>query len=269
MKKIASLVVLLSWIGCSDEPAVAVRDDAGATETDAGACVAETDREMCERLAYVCGALSADDNCGDSREIPSCGDEASVCGDFATCGGGGVTGACGCIPESDEELCVAEGAECGALSTTDRCGQVREIASCGDATIVCDAVETCGGAGEPGVCGCAETDAEMCTRAGYVCGELIGTDKCGLDRTIASCGDEALVCSAFETCAGGGIAGECGCSAKSDVQLCAENNYLCGELQIMDNCGTARVISCTPDCICGDGICAPPVETVLTCPVDC
>jgi alpha-tubulin suppressor-like RCC1 family protein len=327
MKIFASLLLLLSFVGCSDDsksngiPTIFVQPDIGNTnnsdgggdaESDAGPdiveCIAETDAEMCARLEYVCGSLDADDNCGDYREISSCGDEATVCGEYATCGGAGVLGACGCAPESDEDLCVRSGiecgelqasdncgvsrtvascgdeanvctiyetcggagepgicgcipetdtelcdlngSECGSLSVTDGCGQVRDIASCGDEATVCSPFETCGGDGDPGVCGCVtETDAEMCIRSGYDCGELVGTDTCGVARTIASCGDEATVCSQFETCGGDGVPGACGCAPKTDVQLCQENTYECGSLQVADNCGTTRTIaSCGAGC---------------------
>ncbi len=326
MRFFASLLLVLSFVGCADDsknevPTIFVQPDLGTigpdggdsdADTDGGAdggvCVPETDAEMCERLDHVCGSLNADDNCGDYREIGSCGDEAAVCGDFATCGGAGVPGACGCIPETDpelclsndiecgelqasdrcgvsrtvascgdegivctiyetcggagepgvcgcipetdDELCTTSGSECGSLSATDKCGETRNIASCGDEAAVCGAFETCGGAGDPGVCGCVtETDVEMCTRAGYECGELTGIDNCGAARTVGSCGDEATVCAGLETCGGDSVPGQCGCAAKTDVQLCQENSYQCGELQVVDNCGTARTIaSCGPEC---------------------
>jgi len=271
MKKLASLVLLSFFVGCSDDPQDPIlSSDTGTTQNDAGAedaCVAETDEAMCARLEYVCGTLSGDDNCGKARVVDVCG--TTACPEFTTCGGAGVLGACGCSPETDAELCTAAVAECGPLNAVDRCGEARVVASCGDEATVCEAAETCGGAGELGVCGCLETDAEMCARVGYICGELVGVDKCGVARTVGSCGDEAVVCAEFGTCGGAGVAGECGCTPKTDVQLCAENNYLCGILETVDNCGTARTVRCTPDCICGDNVCGSPSETPFNCPADC
>ncbi|MEK7705728.1 MAG: hypothetical protein AAB426_12270 [Myxococcota bacterium] len=58
----------------------------------AAACVAESDPEFCSRLGASCGSVSANDNCGTSRTVASCG---AACVDPATCGGGGIANVCG------------------------------------------------------------------------------------------------------------------------------------------------------------------------------
>lgn len=52
----------------------------------------------------------------------------------------------GCFPESDIVLCDTKGAECGPLSTTDSCGQIRQIPTCGSCPgdVACDSNNVCG-----------------------------------------------------------------------------------------------------------------------------
>lgn len=92
-----------------------------------------------------------------------------------------------CEPETNAELCVAAGAECGALSATDRCGFERNIASCGGCTLPA----TCAGGGVTNTCGtsCAPiTDQQLCAQQGQSCGPLTAVDNCGVTRNVASCG---------------------------------------------------------------------------------
>lgn len=265
MKILAALLLAITAVACSDNggggngdpPPIYTLPDTG-NESDAGEdvveCVAETDTEMCTRLGYVCGSLTADDNCGTERTIESCGDAATVCGQFETCGGSGTPGQCGCTAETNEELCTRNNVECGDFTGTDNCGAERTV-SCGDEGVVCTIYETCGGGGTPGQCGCTpESDAEMCTRTGSECGELIANDNCGAERTIASCGDETTVCATLETCGGGGTPGQCGCTPETDVELCDAAAIECGPLTVTDSCGTERIIAS-----CGDEatVCAP------------
>jgi hypothetical protein len=70
------------------------------------------------------------------------GDDGGTMGDD----GGPADG--GCTPETDMALCTAAGAECGAVTATDRCGASRTL-SCGSCTLP----ETCGGVAES-QCGC-------------------------------------------------------------------------------------------------------------------
>lgn len=76
-----------------------------------------------------------------------------------------------------------------------------------------------------------ETDAEMCARYMFECGPLQDLDNCGEMRTIDSCGDEIAVCSADESCGGGGTPGQCGCT----IATCTDLGVLCG--QVADTCG--------------------------------
>lgn len=95
-----------------------------------------------------------------------------------------------CVAESNEELCAAGAAACGALEATDRCGQRRTISSCG----VCGAGTGC----KVNRCeALPETDAAFCARLGASCGALAGTDNVGASRSVASCG----TCAGEEVCA--------------------------------------------------------------------
>jgi len=79
-----------------------------------------------------------------------------------------------CIPETDVEMCLRYGFECGPLQDLDNCGVSREIASCGDESTVCMNFDTCGGSGVPGTCGCT---IATCGELGVLCGEV--ADTCG------------------------------------------------------------------------------------------
>ncbi len=114
----------------------------------------------------------------------------------------------GCVPETDEALCTREGIECGPLDVMDSCGAARRVASCGDPVTVCMEADTCGGGGEPGVCGCTPT---TCESAGVLCGEL--PDSCG---GMLSC--DAFCVDAIDT-------GELhGCAIGSGKLKCWGNN---------------------------------------------
>src|SRR6185436_7634823 len=56
-----------------------------------GPCVAESDDELCGRLAKNCGQVTGTDNCGNARTVASCG----TCSSPQTCGGGGTANVCG------------------------------------------------------------------------------------------------------------------------------------------------------------------------------
>lgn len=87
-----------------------------------------------------------------------------------------------CVPETDEELCAALGIECGPAMGMDRCGAQREVETCGEEIDVCPQDTTCGGGGEPGVCGCTP---RTCEDLGVLCGPA--EDSCG----------QALQCDLF------------------------------------------------------------------------
>lgn len=90
--------------------------DVGPDAAPDQGCVPETDEEMCLRYDYECGPLQDLDNCGVERTIDSCGDGATVCMDFDSCGAGGIPGQCGCTIATCESL----GVLCGEVDDT--CG---------------------------------------------------------------------------------------------------------------------------------------------------
>jgi len=84
--------------------------------------------------------------------------------------------------------CESVGANCGPIG--DGCGGIIE---CGD----CDGLETCGGGGEPSVCGGSSgCIPQTCEDVGADCGPI--GDGCG--GSIDSCGE----CSGTDVCGGGG-----------------------------------------------------------------
>jgi hypothetical protein len=89
-------------------------------------CAAESDGEFCSLNSVSCGPLSGTDNCGQARNVESCG----TCVAPQSCGGGGMSGVCGCTPESDSQFCQAQGVTCGTANGTDNCGASRS-ANCG------------------------------------------------------------------------------------------------------------------------------------------
>jgi formylglycine-generating enzyme required for sulfatase activity len=165
-------------------------DASGARDTgvtDAG-CVSESDATFCQRLGAQCGPVSAQDNCGRLRTLPTCGPCAGI---GQTCGGAGFPNQCGCAPESEATFCARNQRECGALTGADNCGTTRTASSCG----TCAAGQACGAGGVLGRCACApESDVTFCARYGR-CGATSGVDNCGVTRSGVAC-----ACSATEAC---------------------------------------------------------------------
>lgn len=194
-------------------------------------CVPETDRQLCTRMGRSCSALDAFDNCDASRHVNSCGS----CTAPQSCGGGGRAGVCGCTGESERELCVAAGAQCGQVRVTDRCNVPRTL-ECGG----CSAPNACGGGGQPNRCGCSgETNEQLCAANALECGTASVRDRCGRTRTV-SCGG----CTTPVTCGGGGQANRCGCTAETDEQLCTAAGARCGSVTRTDRCGRSRTVGC-------------------------
>lgn len=159
-----------------------------------------------------------------------------------------------CIADSVVELCNRAGAECGSISTRDRCGNSRD-ATCG----ACPAGQACGIGAEPNRCGaCPVTDSgALCRAAGRSCGAALLTDACGATRSV-DCGEcpSNLACSPL---------GRCVCLAETDAELCARERFDCGAAQVVDRCGESRAVSCGT---CTSGLCGAsgiPNRCALTC----
>ncbi|HEY3447747.1 MAG TPA: endonuclease/exonuclease/phosphatase family protein [Myxococcales bacterium] len=245
MRRSLFVVPLILLCSCPPQPPSGPADAAPDAQVDPG--------DACLPLscgAFNCGSL--EDGCGTSL---NCG----TCTLPETCGGAGADHVCGippCEPESDGELCLAQGRNCGPLAARDRCGADR-TAQCGD----CTAPQTCGGSGAQGVCGdgtCSETDAELCKRFGKDCDAIQARDLCNQPRTV-ECG----TCTAPDTCGYGGAQNVCGrCpTPETDAELCTRLNTFCGSITATDLCGDLRTVLCgeCPDaCVvgCPDG-CTP------------
>ncbi len=178
--------------------------------------------------------------------------------------------------------CQQQGFTCGQQG--DGCGGV--IPSCG----MCPMGQTCGGGGQPGVCGgsmcmprtCQQQNIE-CGQAGDGCGNVIpncgtcpmgqvcgagGPGRCGsgacVPRTCQqqslSCGPagdgcgnliQCGPCTAPDTCGGGGTPGVCG-RTSCQPRTCMQANAACG--LIADGCGgTVSCGNCIAPLTCGGG----------------
>jgi hypothetical protein len=222
------LVTCCAMAGCRE---------AGGSDTDVqpaggsgGSCSLESDVALCAQEGRECGETTVTDKCGDTRTI-TCG----TCEAPLTCGGGGQPGMCGqdaCEPESDQTLCADNGRLCGELTVTDGCGESRTI-PCGS----CTPPDTCGGGGQPGVCGHGvcdpESDETLCSNLGKECGQVSTVDACGEQRTVV-CG----TCSVGSSCGAGGTDGVCG--SISELTWCTPTASVPAGWSFLDN-GTVRV----------------------------
>jgi hypothetical protein len=120
-------------------------------EGGSGACTPRT----CKDLGLECGPSG--DGCGGVLECGTCTAPASCGGSglFGICGAGIDGGTDGCTPRTCAEL----GFECGPAA--DGCGNPI-LGGCG----TCTAPQTCGGGGQPNVCGVGAADAGSITDAG-------------------------------------------------------------------------------------------------------
>jgi hypothetical protein len=154
------------------------------------------------------------------------------------------------IPICTAKTCAELGADCGPAG--DGCGG---LIQCG----TCPAGQTCGGGGQPSLCGTPTCTAKTCAQLGIQCGPA--GDGCG--GLIASCG----TCPAGQTCGGGGMPGVCGnltCSPKTCAQLgiqCGPAGDGCGGLL---QCGT-----CPMNQTCGGGGMAGICGTTMCTPKSC
>lgn len=135
---------------------------------------------MSKRRVLVGFVLVLTAACGDDGGGSGGGDDAGPGSD----GGGdrADAGGCGLV------TCESAGATCGPIG--DGCGGVIQ---CGE----CEGTETCGGGGEPSVCGGSSGCVpQTCEDVGANCGPI--GDGCG--GSVDSCGD----CDGDEVCGGGG-----------------------------------------------------------------
>jgi hypothetical protein len=214
---------------------------------DGGLCTARSDAALCAGMGKACGPLRTTDECNVLRDIASCGS----CPGNSPCS---AAGSCGCVGETDAELCSTNHAACGQIKVSDRCGVLRTIASCGS----CTAPRSCTGT----ECSCVpETPAQLCAAAGKACDSLSTTDRCGTAVTVASCG----TCTAPYVCS---TTGQCACPTETDAQFCARLGRACGSASGTDLCGRPRNVASCGTCAgtnaCSQGVCACPGETAAS-----
>ncbi len=211
--------------GSADPPDGGVPPDGGTQGGDDmdDMCEPKSEGELCVMLQAQCGTTETTDGCGnqlmiDCGECPG-GDECGMDNTCATCN-----------PETDDELCMREGATCGTITVTDRCDMERTI-GCGMCTgddDICTAANAC-------ECQ-AEDDATFCGRLGAQCGSVTDRDNCGDERTV-NCGRcDSGTCEPDNTCSV--------CKPETDSAFCARLNTDCGSVTGMDNCMKSRTVDC-------------------------
>lgn len=217
--------------GCEGAKSCVPLDSGGLCST----CNGESDEELCAEAGRACGMLSGIiDRCGTSREVASCGECAM--GQACT-----AEGACSgeCVPESDDELCMGQGAECGALTLEDACGDMRTI-DCGECEQgSCLADNTCSAC-------TPESDDAFCARLSAECGLLSGADNCGQMREDVDCG----MCADGERC---DMSNTCACPM-AECPMGAECGGATNACGSMTFCG-ALMGACASGEICGDNLC--------------
>ena len=135
-----------------------------------------------------------------------------------------------CVPKT----CNEQGVQCGPAG--DGCGNT--IADCGD----CPPGQTCGGGGQPSVCGGPQCKATTCADQNIQCGPA--GDGCG-DQI--ECGS----CAAGQSCGGGGMPGVCG-NQPCTPETCTKLGITCGPAG--DGCGGLLMCgSCANGQTCGGG----------------
>ena len=155
-------------------------------------------------------------------------------------------------PTCTPTTCNAQGFNCGPAG--DGCGG--QLA-CGN----CPAGQTCGGGGQPGVCGGHPCTPVSCATQNIQCGPT--GDGCG---NLEQCGN----CPNGQTCGGGGVPGHCGAPNCTPI-TCNSQGIQCGPAG--NGCGgLLECGNCPPGEACGSGghpgICgAPDASTcsALTC----
>ncbi|APR87553.1 Tryptophan synthase alpha chain [Minicystis rosea] len=137
------------------------------------------------------------------------------------------------VPTCKKSTCAAQSIQCGPAG--DGCGGLLD---CG----ACSAGKTCGGGGQPSVCGAPTCTPKTCAQQNVQCGPA--GDGCG---SLLQCGS----CPAGQTCGGGGVPGVCGAGACNPL-TCAAQSIQCGPAG--DGCGNLLDCgSCPAGKTCGGG----------------
>jgi hypothetical protein len=127
------------------------------------------------------------------------------------------------IPTCTPTTCAAQNIHCGPAGNG--CGGLLDCGSC-------TSPQTCGGGGQPSVCGAPTCTPKTCGQQAIQCGPA--GDGCG---NLLQCG----TCPAGQTCGGGGMSGVCG-SGTCTSKTCAQQAIQCGPAG--DGCG--NLLQCGP-----------------------
>ncbi len=161
-------------------------------------CRPEDDAALCAQRNAECGTFDTTDRCGEPRAV-TC--TAKECQEPELCLGN----RCICPAEPDEEVCGANGLDCGSSMAKDHCGTLRSI-NCGDALSACGDEKYC----VEGTCGSARPPSnDSCSGAKELRfgGELaivdvdtsLAADDSRGSMALGTCGDGRDVVFHFET----------------------------------------------------------------------
>ncbi len=210
------------------------------------------------RLLPITALIALAAACGATDPNGSCLEICQGCCLDGVCQAGDSPDACGaphtlCVLCGPGTVCTALGQCSGASATGGGGGGVAGGAGGGTAAGGGAGGGTAAGGGAGGGGGgtscTGESDPELCAAAGRLCGALAAVDRCGVSRSILSCGS----CSTGQVCE---ASGACVCQPESNAQLCQRLGAGCGLLTAADNCGTQRTVSCgtcTGTDSCGGG----------------
>lgn len=262
---------------CSCSGDVCTCDDSTTTTT--------TTEAPCSCVEKACGDS---DGCGGFCQGP-CPDDGQTCQDGqCVCDPESCSGCCSgsaCLAGTDLGFCGTGGVDCFACASGQRCLEgacVCDATSCGgccssggtclagtdsgacgtdgEDCVECTGVDSCGGSGTAGVCGCTELTCQP-GQCGFV------SDGCG---DFINCGG----CTGFDTCGGGGTDNICGCKPATScpagkdcgtvpdgcggIVACGSNQGNCPAGQCLHCVDNTCVSTCTGDQVCGTDTCCTP-----------
>ncbi len=219
---IQALAAALLIAGCTGEVLMGQTGASTSSSTSSSSTSSSASSSTSSSSTSSSASSSSSSGTSSSSTTSSSASSTSSSSSTSSCSSGG-----GCVPKT----CAEQGFNCGVVG--DGCAGLLD---CGVCTSTC-ALVTCGGGGQPNVCGAPPGTPMTCAQAGYTCGPApdgcCGTIDCGTcpagQQCGGFCGDAPGVCMP----AGGGAC----CT-----QTCAEQGRECG--MAGDGCG--NVLDCGP-----------------------
>jgi hypothetical protein len=92
------------------------------------------------------------------------------------------------------------------------------------------------------------TSAQTCGDCNTACASA---DACTTAACVGGACSATSACTGYQTCGGGGVAGQCGCLPTFTVDNC--DGVTCGE--VPDGCGSTVICGCASGYVCGESGC--------------